>query len=196
MDSELLARVFLHLSENFKENSEEKISLVTKTDDSEQKEKNLLEKKNSSDNLISNQNEKKKKLREEKKILPPHGKKNNKFQWMWQSPKGKWIPYGNKQNEEIEDAYLNGERFENSSEISVCQYFCSEIPVDDQRFVDFSGGCQRRFDDPTKARYVKRRGPAVVRKFYFFNFFFENIFFGRREKFRNLIWTGKFIFKY
>lgn len=42
------------------------------------------------------------------------------------------------------------------------------VKVDDDRYIEIENNLQRRYDDPSKFRYVKRLGPLVVLTFSIF----------------------------
>jgi len=70
------------------------------------------------------------------------------WKWNWQSDHG-WLTYDAKLIAKLEKAYENGD---------------DEVKVDDERYIDLKAMLQRRYDDNTKRRPVKREKTQLVAK--------------------------------
>lgn len=64
--------------------------------------------------------------------------------WYWQQDDSSWVEYDRQKASEIEDAFAAGKR---------------RVRIDSERFIDLPNLLQRRFDDESKRRLVKREGP-------------------------------------
>lgn len=68
--------------------------------------------------------------------------------WLWESDKG-WVEYSNALTQKIEKGYQNDDKV---------------VKIDDERFVDLPSMFQRRYDDTSKVRNVKREDSNANKK--------------------------------
>eukprot|EP01121_Diplochlamys_sp_Union-15-3_P005661 TRINITY_DN15993_c0_g1_i1.p1 TRINITY_DN15993_c0_g1~~TRINITY_DN15993_c0_g1_i1.p1 ORF type:complete len:126 (-),score=25.82 TRINITY_DN15993_c0_g1_i1:149-526(-) len=69
-------------------------------------------------------------------------KLDDEYQWMWKNDSNNYVPYSEAINKLIEEAKNSGK---------------PTARVDDERYIEFATGFQRRYDDVTKIRTVKRK---------------------------------------
>lgn len=72
--------------------------------------------------------------------------------WHWLSDDG-WAPYSDSICKKLEVAYNLGEK---KVESSILMFNCVQVAIDSERFIDLEENYQRRNDDPTKRRPIKR----------------------------------------
>lgn len=70
--------------------------------------------------------------------------------WKWQTDNENWESYSMQLNEIIEAAFLSNSK---------------TVKIDNERFIDFNSMRQKRYDNPTRTRIVKRDEETVSTKF-------------------------------
>lgn len=85
---------------------------------------------------------------------------NKSFRWFWKSDSD-WVEFDESISVAAEEVYWLG--------VVLCVLTCAsggdksrKVKVDDQRYIDVQNMVQKRYDDPSKMRLVKREEEAVV----------------------------------